>query len=111
MRTSLPDGTTVELADGVRRLWRRGLLLKERPLTEDEAAQLAEEETVAVNVATVHDRLTAALEGNAAFLADATPTQASVLTQVRRLTRQTNALIHHAYAQHTDIADTGNGGP
>lgn len=57
------------------------------------------------NALTLRDRATQALAANAAFLALGAPTNAQVLTQVQRLTRECSALIRLA----VDLLDTTDG--
>lgn len=62
-------------------------------------SQLVSEEVVVVDVTTevtradLLSKATAALAVNATFLAIASPSNAQVLTQVQRLTRETNAIF------------------
>jgi hypothetical protein len=51
-------------------------------------------------------RADAALQANAVFLALAAPTNAQTLTQVQRLTKQSNALIRLVINELDDIAGT-----
>lgn len=63
----------------------------------------------AANRAVIEERAAAALDANAAFLADDTPTNAETLAQVRMLTRECNALIRLALSRLDDISDTSGG--
>lgn len=58
------------------------------------------------NKVTVQSRAQAALTANAAFLALASPTNAQMLAQVQRLTRECNALIRLSQGLVADISDT-----
>lgn len=57
------------------------------------------------NATTLRDRAAQALTANATFLALGVPTNAQVLTQVQRLTRECSALIRLAM----DLLDTTDG--
>lgn len=52
------------------------------------------------------DRARKALEDNKTFLAIASPTAAQLSAQVKKLTRQTNALIRLLLADLDDVTDT-----
>lgn len=52
------------------------------------------------------DKAAQALAANAAFLANASPTQNQVLVQVRALTRQTDAIIRLLIGSLSDVTDT-----
>jgi hypothetical protein len=58
------------------------------------------------NGATIRDRADAALDGNATYLAIATPTNAQVVAQVRSITNQLNGLIRLQLGDLADISDT-----
>lgn len=58
-----------------------------------------------VNAQTLRSRAAAALSANATFLALGSPTNAQVLTQVQRLTRECSALIRLAM----NLLDTTDG--
>jgi len=58
-----------------------------------------------VNRLTIEDRLRQALDGNATYLAIATPTAAQTTAQAKALTRQVSALIRHQLAGDL-LADT-----
>ena len=58
------------------------------------------------NFATLQQRAQAALTANAAFVAIATPTNAQVVAQVTRLTKECNALIRLFLALLADVSDT-----
>ena len=59
------------------------------------------------NATTLRDRAAAALSSNADFLANASPTNAQAVTQVRALTRQVNAIIRLLVLNAVDdISDT-----
>lgn len=60
----------------------------------------------ATNAVALRDRAGAALAANAAFLANASPTNAQVLAQVQRLTRECSALIRVELRMFDDITDT-----
>jgi hypothetical protein len=74
----------------------------ERPKTADEITQA----TVTVNETTLTDKLRQALEANTAFLDLTTPTNAQILTHLRRITRETNALMRFQLRDLDDISDT-----
>ena len=77
-----------------------------RPYTDAEtlaARELMDAHTLATGLDDLLARARAALEANATFLALAAPTNAQVLTQVRRITREANALIRYA------VRDLGDG--
>jgi hypothetical protein len=65
------------------------VLVDDRVLTPDETATLTAEQ----NERTVEDRLREALAANKVFLANASPTNAQTLAQVKSLTRQVSGLI------------------
>jgi len=90
-------------------LARDGSTLESRPLTADEVARfttLTGQMTGSANAAVVHSRAQAALTANAAFLALASPTNAQVVAQVQRLTKECNALIRLTLSLLADISDT-----
>jgi len=58
------------------------------------------------NQTTLQGRASAALAVNATFLGLASPTNAQVLAQVQRLTRECNALIRLMLGLLSDISDT-----
>lgn len=69
------------------------------------AAQAAAD-TASANAQTLVQRAQAALTANATFLAIAAPTNAQVLAQVQRLTKEVNALIRLGQGLVADISDT-----
>lgn len=80
-----------------------------RPYTAAENAAAdarAAETAAATNAQTLRDKATAALAGNATYLALATPSNAQVAAQVKALTRQVNALIRLEVRALTDVSDT-----
>lgn len=82
-----------------------GTVVESRPYTAGEAAiAAAEAAAVAVqaNQRTVEDRARAAITANNTYLAIASPTNAQVVAQVRRLTQECTALIKLAL---NDLAD------
>jgi hypothetical protein len=69
----------------------RNQVFRDGQLVSEQVVQV--DVTVEVNDQTLRDRAQTALANNQAFLALATPTTAQAITQVKALTRQTNALI------------------
>ena len=82
----LHDDGTVTVKDGA------GQVTATRPATPETLARVIAA-GVERNRTTIEQRAKAALTTNAEFLADQAPTQATVLAQVRALTRETTALI------------------
>jgi hypothetical protein len=62
--------------------------------------------TPQANEGALHAKAEQALDANAAFLALATPTNAQVVQQVQRLTRENNALIRLLLGKLDDTAGT-----
>lgn len=87
-----------------------GALTSTRPLTADESADLAEQETQAAaeaNAEALSASLRAALPANNAFLAKPSPIILTDLeAQVRRLTRESSALIRTVTRLLDDITGT-----
>lgn len=75
-------------------------------LANSATASLAADAVLDGNKVTVQSRAQAALTANAAFLALASPTNAQMLAQVQRLTRECNALIRLSQGLVADISDT-----
>lgn len=73
-----------------------GAVLETRPLTAVESNLLTAQdtaETQRLNEVTLRDKARQAIASNDAFLADPSPSNQQVITQVQRLTRQNTALI------------------
>lgn len=72
------------------------------------ALQAFEAEVAAgdANAATLRDKANTALAANSTFLALASPTNPQTLTQVKALTRQTNAIIRLMVSALDDVSDT-----
>ncbi len=73
-----------------------GVQVEQRPLTTDEAAALAAQDTAqtaSTNHVSLRDKASQALAANSTYLALVTPTVAQNTAQVQRLTRENNALI------------------
>lgn len=62
--------------------------------------------SVAYNAEQLRAKAAQALTANAAFLALASPTNAQVVTQVQRLTRECNALLRDFIGALNDVSDT-----
>lgn len=100
-RWELADDGTVTVTDS------QGAVVVVPPTadTTATAAAIKAAQTVDTNDRTIRQRLGAALDANAAFLALASPTQAQVLAQVRVLTRENTGLIRLAL----DALDAADG--
>ena len=99
-RTISHDAHTREVWDeatGTSTIYIDDVASASRPLTAAEAASLVDPVDRRVRT-DLHARARQALVDNAAFLAVASPTNAQTLAQVRKLTRQTNALIRMVLA-------------
>lgn len=86
-----------------------GAVTSSRPYTAAENAQADETAADAVEQANEQDlqtKMLAALESNRIFLDRANPTNAQILEQVRRMTRQLNGLIRVTGRHLIDISDT-----
>lgn len=86
-----------------------GAVTTSRALTTAEAADLTAADatnTSLTNAATLRSRALTALDANATFLALASPTNAQVVAQVQKLTRECNGLIRLALSQLDDTTGT-----
>lgn len=75
-----------------------GSVLQSRPLTGDESAQLAAiqaGQTAAASIATIYDLTQQALTDNDTYLGLAAPSSDEQTAQLRRLTRQVQALMRY----------------
>lgn len=88
--------------DGTVRRWRGYDDAGQETGVEDETYPLPEQ----VNAAALRDKAAQALTVNAAFLAITSPTNADIVAQVRRLTRENNALIRLWLGATDTTADT-----
>jgi len=76
------------------------------PYAQQEASTMSAQVVGATNGRSIRAGLTAALARNAAFLADDNISNADVVTQVKLLTRESNALIRLVLGLLSDASDT-----
>lgn len=102
---SAPAGNMAERIDattGFQKWAVDGTLVKQRPLTEEEAERITTSETESArfdNQATIMRQAQGALTANATYLAAGQPTNAQVVAQVRALTQQNNRIIRLLLSQ------------
>lgn len=76
------------------------------PQSRGEGLVILDDGTTAANAETLRDRAAQALVANRTFLAIGAPSNAQVVAQVQRLTRECSALIRLALGAVDDVSDT-----
>lgn len=104
VETAAPAVTAAQVAESTVQLV-AGIPTRAWTVRAKTAAELAGD-TANTNRGTLTTRASAALTGNASFLAIATPTAAQVAAQVKALTRQVNALIRLQVGALDDVTGT-----